>query len=628
MGKKYYRKSRFELPKDGYLGALLRMLPAVLMVGIVPLIVREYKHESGLTEFPWYSDQTIVYEFFLASKSVVLMLLTFVMAGCVAVRLWKEKKKTAFTAILMPLFVYGGLAFLSACASVKPSFSFSGGTEHFETVWVLLSYVLIVYYVLVYAREELELQVVADGLCFSAGVIGLVGTFQGLGIDLFTFGWFQKMITTDAFLQLAGGKLLLNFADNTAYASLYNPNYLGVFGSFVVPFLVMLFLHEKNKWRRLWHGINFVLMTVALLSSHSRAGQIAALAALAVAVLLAFRKLLKWWYLAIPAINFAVVLVLLVNAYNDDLIFNRLKNLIKPDNVEVAEEIAEDGTLIRKSGLTEMVTSEHGVEMTYNDISLQVTLEVGEDYYGMYALGADGEQVELLPNEDGTEYHFTHPALADVVIYPGYIGEKFGMSIAADGEWNFVYDEKKKSYQYLTGFGKESDMIMADSIGFENYQRAFSGRGYIWSRTLPLLKEHMFLGSGPDTFVLRFPQEDYLKMKQNGYQSVIMTKPHSLYLQVGVQTGVLSLVCILVFFGWYLIWGLKLYAFRKLSTQTEAFGMAAFIGSIGFMITGISNDSMVVTSPVFWGMIALGVAANVMVSKCRKEQETVVEQKK
>lgn len=624
MGKKYYRKSRFELPKEGYLGALLRMLPVVLMVGIVPLIVREYKHEPGLTEYPWYSSQPFTYEFFLASKSVVLMLLVFVMAGCVAVRLWKEKRKAAFAKILIPLLAYGVLAFLSACFSVKKSFSFSGGPEHFESVWVLLSYVLVVYYVFLYARNDLELQVVADGICFSASVIGIIGTFQGLGMDLFAAGWYQKLITSDEFLALCGGKLQLNFANNTAYATLYNPNYLGVFGSFVVPFLVMLFLQEKNKWRRLWHGCNFILMTIALLSSHSRAGLIAAIAALCVAVVIAFRKLLKWWYLAIPAINFAVVLVLLVNAYNDDLIFNRLKNLIKPDNVEVVEEIAEDGTVVRKSGLTEMYTAQDGVVLVYNDVYAKVALGIVENGYGMYALDKTGlQQIELLPNEDGTEYRFTHPALADIKIYPGYIGEKFGMCINAAGEWNFVCDEKGENYRYLTGFGKESDMIMADSFGFENYQRAFSGRGYIWSRTLPLLKEHIFLGSGPDTFVLEFPQEDYLKMKQNGYQNVIMTKPHSLYLQVGVQTGVLSLICMLAFLTWYVIWGLKLYAFRKLATQTEAFGMAAFIGSIGYLITGISNDSMVVTAPVFWGMIALGLAANILVAKCRKETTNV-----
>ena len=88
---------------------------------------------------------------------------------------------------------------------------------------------------------------------------------------------------------------------------------------------------------------------------------------------------------------------------------------------------------------------------------------------------------------------------------------------------------------------------------------------------------------------------------------------------MGVQTGVLSLLCLLVFYGWYAVWSLRLYAFRKLNTQTEAFGIAALIGSIGYMISGISNDSMVVTAPVFWGMIALGLTANVLVAKSRAQ---------
>lgn len=622
MGKKYYRKSHSGLPREGYLGAFFRMLPVLLMVGVVPLVVRQYEHQNGLTEYPWFGSGggSVTYEFFLASKSVLLMLLMFLMAGCILVRVWKEKRNIAFAKILIPLFAYGVLCFLSACFSINPEFSFSGGFEQFESIWVLLSYVLAVYYVFLYAGSELELQVTADAICFSASVIGLIGTLQGLGIDLFAAKWYQKLITTDEFLTMIGGELALNFADKRAYATLYNPNYLGVYGAFVLPFLVMLFLHEKNKWRRLWHGGNFVFVLVALLSSRSRAGLIAAIAAVCVALVLAVYKLLKWWYLAIPAINFAVVLVLLVNAYNDNVLFERLKNILAPDAVTTVEEYTtEDGTVVRKTGLTELYTTETGVVFCYNEVKAQITLYADDVSYGMYALDENGEQLALEPSEDGSQFFFGHPALKDMGVSIVSIGERLGFTLTAEGDWSFVYNEEKGSFQYITAYGKESDMIMAESFGFENYQRFFSGRGYIWSRTIPLLKEHIFLGSGPDTFVLEFPQNDYLSMKENGYEYQVMTKPHSMYLQVGVQTGVLSLLCLLVFYGWYAIWSLKLYAFKKLGTQAEAFGMAAFIGSIGYMISGISNDSMVVTAPVFWGMIGLGIAANYMVAKSRKQ---------
>ena len=169
-------------------------------------------------------------------------------------------------------------------------------------------------------------------------------------------------------------------------------------------------------------------------------------------------------------------------------------------------------------------------------------------------------------------------------------------------------------------------MVMAEQIGFRNRQKMFSSRGYIWSRTIPLLLDHVFIGSGPDTFVLEFPQNDYLAKKQNGFERQFMTKPHSMYLQVGVQTGVVSLLCILVFYVWYAVWSIRLYAFRKLENVAEGFGIAAFIGSIGYMISGISNDSMVVTAPIFWILTGIGVAANRMVAVMRKQEKESVGQ--
>ena len=629
MANKYQKKGYRDNDREGYKASFIRMLPVLLMVGIVPLIVRVMSHETELTDKAWFGIEEVAYEFFLAPKSLVLMLLVFAMAIIVGMRIWKEKKKLAFAKILIPLLVYGGFVILSTCFSVRHSFSFSGGYEQFETVWALLSYVIVVYYVFLFAQTETELQVVADAICFCATVVGLLGMLQGLGFDFMATKFVQKLVTTESFLQQVGGELSLNFGDKQAYATLYNPNYLGVFGSFVLPFLTMLVLFEKNKWRRIWHGADFILLAIALLSSRSRAGLIAVIAALCVALVICARKILKWWYLAIPAVNFAVALVLLVNAYNDNLLFDRLQNIFKKDDVTVEETTAEDGTIVRHTGLTQLFTTEDGVAIEYNDQLLMITLYVEGNSYGIYAVDVNGDQVALNADENGSVFLFEHPALEGVQVRPVNIEDTLGIGITVGGkEWYFSYDDAKGRYQYYTDFGKPSDMIMAESFGFKEYQHFFSGRGYIWSRTLPLLKDHIFLGSGPDTFLLEFPQEDYLMMYKNGFANQVMTKPHSWYLQVGVQTGVLSLLCLLAFYGWYAVWSLRLYAFRKLGTQLEAFGIAAFIGSIGYMISGISNDSMVVTAPVFWGMIALGLTANVLVAKHRKQEIPVTEQKK
>lgn len=629
MGKKYYRKSRRSLPKEGYLGAVIRMWPVLVVAAIVPLIIRQYEYETHLTEYGWFDTRAINYDFFLASKSLVLTLLMFVMAGCVCVRLWKEKKKIPFTKLLIPLFAYGALAFLSACFSVSHTFSFSGSFEQFETIWVLLGYVLIVYYVFLYAQGELELRVVTDGLCVSATIIGILGSLQGIGIDFLASNVTKKLITTEEFWDAIDGNLMLQFGDGQATATLCNPNYLGVYGSMMIPFLAMLFLYEKCKWRRIWHGLDFVLVTVAVLSSRSRAGLIAAVAALSVAAVLSVKRLLKYWYLTIPAVNFAIVLLLLVNAYNDNLIFNRLKNIFTSDKVSVTEYTAEDGTVIRKTGLTELYTTEENVVFTYNEVKTEVYLYAENEYYGFYAYTDDDTQIEIVKAENEDVFFFDHPALTDVKLKPSFLGETPGFTLVAEGDWIFLYNSEKGKYQYVTVYEdeygdyvfKESDMIMADSFGFENRYSMFSHRGFLWSRCLPLLMDHILLGSGPDTFVLEYPQNDYLMMRKSGFYYNFLTKPHSMYLQTGIQTGVLSLLCLLVFYGWYAIWSLRLYCFKNVTTLTEGLGVATFVASIGYMISGLTNDSMVVTAPIFWIIIGIGVAANRMVAVSRKQPQ-------
>ncbi len=85
--------------------------------------------------------------------------------------------------------------------------------------------------------------------------------------------------------------------------------------------------------------------------------------------------------------------------------------------------------------------------------------------------------------------------------------------------------------------------------GLEGRERIVSGRGYIWSRTIPLLKKYILLGGGQDTFTVLFPNHDYLGKAQWGDKDLIITKPHCMYLQIAVQSGILSLIALFIFWG-------------------------------------------------------------------------------
>ena len=108
--------------------------------------------------------------------------------------------------------------------------------------------------------------------------------------------------------------------------------------------------------------------------------------------------------------------------------------------------------------------------------------------------------------------------------------------------------------------GYEVQFDPVEKWGFEGKEKIGSSRGYIWSRSIPLLKNTKILGHGPDTFAIYFPQNDVSgKYYAYGEMWHNVDKPHSLYLQVGINTGIISLIAILVLFIMYFISSIRVY---------------------------------------------------------------------
>jgi len=145
---------------------------------------------------------------------------------------------------------------------------------------------------------------------------------------------------------------------------------------------------------------------------------------------------------------------------------------------------------------------------------------------------------------------------------------------------------------------------------FSGYERYASGRGYIWSRTIPLLKKYIVFGSGADTFVMAFPQQDYVNLYNYGFKGELLTKPHNLYLQIGVQTGVLSLIAFIVFYAMYFISSLRLYIKGRFKSYYAQVGAAILAASVSYIVLGLANDSSLTVAPVFWALIGLGITVN------------------
>lgn len=141
-----------------------------------------------------------------------------------------------------------------------------------------------------------------------------------------------------------------------------------------------------------------------------------------------------------------------------------------------------------------------------------------------------------------------------------------------------------------------------ETIALGNQESVASGRGYIWARTLPLLKQTVILGHGPDTFAFYFPQDDAGKISALGSINRMVDKPHNFYLQMIMSFGGLFFLCFIALMIFVCI------ELRRRSIDTVS-GLynPIFLALLCYLIIGLVNDSTIGTSSYFWIIASLGL---------------------
>ena len=131
-----------------------------------------------------------------------------------------------------------------------------------------------------------------------------------------------------------------------------------------------------------------------------------------------------------------------------------------------------------------------------------------------------------------------------------------------------------------------------------------------------MLKDTILIGHGPDTYAMEFPQYDYVgKLNALSSHRTIVDKPHNMYLQIGINTGVVSLLAFLALYLMYFIDTMKIYFKRDINSFLEYIGIGAFTGIIAYLAAGMFNDQIISVAPLFYAMTGLGLAVNRLVKK-------------
>ncbi|MDO5424784.1 MAG: O-antigen ligase family protein [Eubacteriales bacterium] len=568
---------------------IAELLPLILLAAVLPFVVHLKIVETGLADYPWFPDLTSQGDFFAWWRTRMLMILAGWMLVNLGIRIVVRKKYPKGWKSWIWLGIYLVLAFVSAAVSDNRSFAVNGMIENYEGIWTLVSYGIAAFYAGQVLENGEDVRTVFWALAFGAAIQGILGIGQILGYDFWNSSAGQALLTAGTGLE--GQTLSYQFAEskvNPVYMSFYNPNYAVVYILLMLPILFCLAADAKEKWKKgICAGIGALLL-ICLVGTGSKAAIVTIPVMLIAGVLLCVKGKKSWMIAGASG-------VLLLTAGAGYLWKNPVSRLTY--------------------SLQDIQVEEDAIELTLPDGKIRVNAEAqGKDAALIIAREEDGTKIALIAQEEENCYRLDRDGTKNLV-WEAYQQQGLIYLILHYKEEPFYFvKDAAHGFTYVTIYGKADTIETADACGMEGYERLFGERMYIWSRCVGLLKNNLLLGSGPDTFALVFPQNDYLA-KVNTNRKVyeeILTKPHSLYLQMGVQTGVLSLAVTLVFWLAYLWNSWRIYRNRKMDAFEAKAGCAAAIAVLGYLILGLANDSMSVTAPFFWCLLGVGMALNRM----------------
>lgn len=581
---------------------LLVPLAAVLI--IIPLIVHEYIFTPEISKENWFASDITASDFFLFYKSMFLIMIGFISLVTLLYKqvISKSKPFAKLQAWYIPLAIFAILVIVSALASTHSSSAWNGSYEQFDTAFVLLSYCILTIYSFYVINSHEDIQTILKFIYISIAILTVIGLLQLIGADPFATTFGKYLISVDKSKESIDA-MTFTFAKNRVYMTLFNPNYVGVFASLLFPITMGMAILSNSKKQKIISGILSILLIISVFGSQSKTGLITLMGTSVLVIIAVRRKLFKSKKSIIIIASSLVVIIgafFIVNAIQDNAYFNSIKNaLTAKDQIHTLEAIE---------------TTDDYVLIKYNGKEMRVRCLLNSEGQIDFSV-VDENEVKYDVSYDDTTMNFTmlDPSFNSMTFMPAFLGDEttFGFQAMIDNkEWYFKSKTDTDGYLYMNKYNKFEQIKSAPASLFTNHESMFTGRGYLWSRTMPLVKDNLLIGSGPNTFAYEFPQNDYVGKYNNGFDSQIVTKPHSMYLQMAIETGMISCIAFIALCVMYIVYSFLTFKKSPLDTITEQMGVLICISIIGYMVSGLINDSTVGVAPIFWILLGVGFACN------------------
>lgn len=605
------------------------LFPILGVLCVLPFVVRLEIYDTGYDRYVWYvSENGWSTDLFSLAKSRLFVLLAIVMAVILLLRWLFFRNSMRFGKELFFLAGYGICVVLSSLLSKYKIAAVRGNLESFENVFVLLGYVVLAFYVYETVQREEDYRLIWRGFLVAFILLAFVGILQIFNIRLLDQDWIQRLIMREEDYEVLGGRQEYIFIGRYVFSTLANPNYAGVWFSMAFVLLFAMSWTETKRRKRIGLTLLTILALVLMWFTYSRTALVSSAAGLCCVV---YRRKLEEdritgseSFRVKELIRAAVILaaaaagLLILDGLTGFHFLSRLKDSGHQEPLEKILTLPE-GVLVRYDGREYVISMQEGRLLVRADGKTANDPLLTDD--GSQASAPSTEkETSASGYEDGLlkDGIFYISAKDQVKAYPDERLVPEGFSLEAAGQrMDFVREDD--TWWYLTKLGEKDQMAEIPKVSFGGLEYLGSSRLYIWSRTLPLAGKYILAGSGPDSFPEVFPQNDYAgKAVYADRAERVIESAHNAYLNQWIQTGGLSLVCLLAF---YFSLVRKFRQKRRKMAETQRCGRTMeadlanpFVnrlqaGAMGaflcFLTASLFIDSTVQTAPFFWILAGL-----------------------
>lgn len=576
--------------KDKYKNYICFGLVSFMVV--LPFVVRLYvAYPEGLQREYFAKATKIILDYFTYYKQWIVVLVSVVALFLMFFGIFGNNgnKRQTIEKLKLPMITLGIsmlLYIISAMNAKEKSVLLFGLFGECEGLPAILSYSVLFFAGYTFFQTEKSKKILKYGLIGLMTILIVVCVFEYLGHPIYNWDAVLKWILPKEYWMYRE-EFKIGVVPSMVSAGMESSGYLGGLCVLLFPISIGFAYEEKNK---VYKGMLLLIsggLIFVLIAANSTGALIAAIAS-AVGLCIIYRKTKRKLLRNIGGlivVCFAVFLIingLSYGAYGKQIMSTmQNKNDYGNDKTEkfVLEKIQlKDGMIEMKSKNSQVtIAAEKDANSSVEDIIIKegkalLTAEKMSD--GKMRLTETGYEMIAYWIEENVLY-----------LDLGY-QEPLEFFLARAG------------LQYITFNGTRlNDIPQPQTKDLEWLYPICTGRGYAWVNSIPILKECVLVGKGVANFSFAFPQSEVAGMlNTHGSTNLVIEKAHNWYLQIAIDSGLLSLISILVLFGTYIVKGAKRYMITVRNGEFHAF----FVGLLAFMFIGLINNSSISVNPIFW----------------------------